>query len=150
ALLPALPPPSTCTVRSDDWPCGALLLTGLTGPGLLIRRGLSRRNVQKVAGGGVRKDGPHASRADCVRRAARAVLEPPLALRSVPSRPGRPAVPGNPGRRTARRAGAVRRSTSPTRVRNEPPRQNGLRTRTPRSDARSARPPAVTHGPAHR
>ncbi|GGW58753.1 hypothetical protein GCM10010320_44790 [Streptomyces caelestis] len=33
ALLAALPPPSTCTVRNGDWPCGEWLLTGVTWPG---------------------------------------------------------------------------------------------------------------------
>ncbi|BET51018.1 hypothetical protein RGQ21_60000 [Kitasatospora aureofaciens] len=55
ALLPALPPPSTCTVRSGDWPCGEWLLTGVTWPGLLVRRGTVTKNVQKDGADGVRR-----------------------------------------------------------------------------------------------
>ncbi|GAA3105795.1 hypothetical protein GCM10017687_16890 [Streptomyces echinatus] len=47
-------------MRSGDWPCGALLLRGLTGPALLVRRGRTRGNVQKVAGSEGRKDVPRA------------------------------------------------------------------------------------------
>ncbi|GAA2678466.1 hypothetical protein GCM10010095_76010 [Streptomyces anthocyanicus] len=63
ALLPALPPPSTCTVRSGDWPCGEWLLTGVTWPGLLVRRGTVTKDVGTVTKN-VQKDG-----ADGVRRA---------------------------------------------------------------------------------
>ncbi|GHH48192.1 hypothetical protein GCM10018775_42240 [Streptomyces umbrinus] len=57
AQLPALPPPSTWTVRSGDCPGGEWLLTWITWPGLLVRRRAVTKKLQKERAVGVYRSG---------------------------------------------------------------------------------------------
>src|SRR5690606_8062678 len=51
-LLVALPPPSTCTVRSGDWPCGEWLLAAVTWPGSWFGSGGHEERTEGSRGGG--------------------------------------------------------------------------------------------------
>src|SRR5690606_40390044 len=53
-LLVALPPPSTCTVRSGDWPCGEWLLAAVTWPGSWFGSGGHERSEERRVGKGSR------------------------------------------------------------------------------------------------
>ena len=118
ALLLALLPPSTCTVRSGDWPVGEWLLTWLTWPGLLVRRRtVAKKRTEGSRGGGA------------AHVAVRGV--------SVPRMPGRTGVPAPSSRR-----GHVRQGNAATTVTRT---SEKLPVRAPPSRTPAPRNPASPH-----